>query len=1084
MAASKRKNQYDGFERDIVEITEDLGSLDPEYVKNVSNAYNAIYMAAQRFAKDNQSVSLSRPEMKSGTSRTKLIDVTGENSEALIQALLIELNNALSKKDRENLGSYLSVTNRKQRYNTVRARLDHNFVKTFTERFKSSGTEITQIGDGGMYEIAVPMGSMVRGAGKNHTRQVDAWDAARRAVDKEQKRAAAEREADRKYVEEGGVSFDEFEQMSPKEQKTALKTIDRTHRNKQFAASKGVRETLLQSDIDKAASIREFLDEKVRIDPTTPLPEADIRKLSPVVARFRRLYQRAEGADADLNNPDVLKDIWIADLKKRKLKREITEEYYSDPANLDDPYVQDRLIHEQKVKNREEKAVLRERERTPGTEEYRQYMSRRLMLNDVGADEKEKILKTYIKQNPKSRLAKEFKRKRREAVKNTTRKVAGRITELERSIRNKALTGILGFAAIIAATTLRLLSAVLKIGDVVRDNAANAQEFALNEEQMRTYSLIESNLKIPKGTYSKLFGAIQGNLSNLDSGGLDSWIDKTAIISRRNNFKSVYEAIDYSLMKPGTSVMTVLKESFNDAFIAAYNRQTGIFDSDSFTRALATNAKAFSTKLPEAPKLFNALGEWYLKSASDETRKKVEEAAKKGGDPYTILEKDVAGREIKLQQEITPAAILARSEEVAKTFDRVRTTFETIRDGLLTNILAAVEPLAGYLYSLLKYFLGFLNTFEFGPFKSPFHGQLTGVITTMNEGIYEQNKDSEAKVAGFKLLAEARLKAAAEEIGYSPALAGFYANDFKNHYIIHPGSFKTPTFEEITDFIAKYDDLIGWQDKDKELKEQEAIYRKEGLGSLSYRPVTGVTALEGGRKVFAELASSLYSLAQDVERILNEASGHPGYDIPTALDRMYEAQINMAANAREKLVEADELDEKAADLAQSDYAPDRGRAETYKKQATALRKEFKDIETEANRIFAVKETFYPLVMNDGKYRRGEVELLANRIAKKEGNEMSAELVILNELAGKMGYEALSRMVSENKLNISIEMDSEATESTIYVKDLYGKQLGSVRVPGQVLKNVRVERNGIQVIDTDYERALMYERALQRRSDQQ
>jgi hypothetical protein len=465
-------NQIGSFTRNLVKITSDTGKVPAGNVRALSNAYNAVLATARRWSKDNQSARVF-PELKDGTSRSKVIDFTGDNAVKLSDALRLELNEALSDRDWELFSPALAVEQREQKYNTIRVNLDKAFLKKFENRFKEAGAEVKPLGDAGMVEIAIPEGAQWSGSGKNHNQRVDAWSSVKKAVNAERKRMAAERVETRQYLTEGGVDPDKFERMTPKEQKTVLGLLGKTHRNKTLTEEKGARHALVQSEIDKARALTGELDGIVFNDPLTPLPDADVRKLSPEASAYRRLYRRAEDSEQLLNSPEEIKRIRMAELKKRAIQKQAEQEYYSDPANRDDPLYWEMIKRRQKIMNREDKARYLERERTPGTPEF---MIRQKM-NFKAAGFRREALEQYIADNPGSPLAvqrreQEGKRQKRKVASSIKRTVSG-AKHLVRNMTANLITTVLDAVARGIALLAKINNTVSKIGDDVRRQTQN-----------------------------------------------------------------------------------------------------------------------------------------------------------------------------------------------------------------------------------------------------------------------------------------------------------------------------------------------------------------------------------------------------------------------------------------------------------------------------------------------------------------------------------------------------------------------------------------------------------------------------------
>jgi hypothetical protein len=516
-------NQMRTFMRTFADITENVQGLpgttgkDGTLVKPVgalSNAYNALVHTAKKWAKDNQSARVLPAQSKRPDgSRTTSIEFTGENADELFSALQVALNDAVSQRDADTFASALSIRRREQRYNAIRATLDKRFFAKFGSRLKEGNAEVTNLNEKGLVEIAVPEGATWSGAGKNHTRRVDAWSSLKRAVTREQSEKAQQRANDEQFLTSAGIDPAVFEQMLPGEKKSVLSMASKTHKNRTVASQKGAREALIDSEIAKSAALRSSLDARVFASPLLPLPDAEIRKLSPEASSYRRLYRRAEDQEQKLRSPEELYKLYAGQAKEKELKQSFKERYIKEnPGSL---LARAEALRLQKVTNREEKQRVLEAEQVPGSKAFRDKVSRTIRADEA----RKEAVKEYIRGHPFSSIAVADRRKqrslreRKQALrKGRTKRAVNKAARFVRSTLTSTVGLILAGITVGIGLLAKSYQIITQIGSDIRKRAVNEARFNFEPDTVRQFELFAGQhvgLKNQKDLLVRAAGGIQ-----------------------------------------------------------------------------------------------------------------------------------------------------------------------------------------------------------------------------------------------------------------------------------------------------------------------------------------------------------------------------------------------------------------------------------------------------------------------------------------------------------------------------------------------------------------------------------------------
>jgi hypothetical protein len=698
-------NQFGSFTRSLVKISSDMGKIQAGNVDALSTAYASVLATARRWAKDNQSARVF-PEIKDGTARAKVIDFTGDNADKLAEALRLELDNTLSDRDWELFSPALTVNKYERKYNTIRANLDKTFLKKFDNRFKEAGAEVRPLGDAGMVEIAIPEGARWDGSGKNHNRRVDAWASLKKAVSAEWKRAAAERAENRQYLTDGGVDPDKFESMPPREQKAVLGLLGKTYRNKTLVKAKDARHALVLSEIDKARALTGELDSVIFNDPLTPLPDADVRKLSPEASVYRRLYRRAEDSERLLNSPEEIKRIRTAELKKRAIQKQAELEYYSNPANKDDPYYWERIKRQQKIMNREDLARYREAERTPGTPEFKG----RIIRDLKSAESRQEAIDEFVRANPKSRLARARRERDKRVTAAKTRRKIGGAVRLARNAATTLIKSILVAVGSAVGALAKIQSGVMDVANTLRRRSLEGMTYNLDSDSMDRFEAFARSKGMKPELLSQALGGVMGKWSDATLY-QDSAINKLAIIltSRTKDLFSMATA--GGVTDPSTFLNTMIMD-----VAEATARGRGVYkEGIEADQAFSMNYNAFSMVDRAQADLFKYYWEAFEKSgyaqnsegfklftADKEKGGTFDEWWRKGGKKQRDLEE---ARKLK-----TPAATGA-ADELRERVTHTMAVLNTLKDSVFTRLSGKLDRiLTAIEITLLKWFGQYIPT--------------------------------------------------------------------------------------------------------------------------------------------------------------------------------------------------------------------------------------------------------------------------------------------------------------------------------------------------------------------------------------
>jgi hypothetical protein len=436
------------------------------------------------------------------------------------------------------------------------------------------------------------------------------------------------------------------------------------------------------------------------------------------------------------------------------------------------------------------------------------------------------------------------------------------------------------------------------------------------------------------------------------------------------------------------------------------------------------------------------MGEWFSKLSTSDvaTYNKIVSEAKAGGNPYRLLEEVIAGQEIELQREITPGELLARSEEVAKTFDKVRTVFETIRDGVLQHILAAVEPLAGYFQVLLKYILSFLNNFKIGEWTAPTYGKLDGAIISLNEGFIAQNEKNSAVNEGMLIANRIILQNFAKEAGITDPKE---LEEFINYYDKTGLRRNTSlTNEQAANIFTQAQVVKKNEGLAEEYAGQSRILTEEGIASLNYRPVTNTSPLAVSSAAASRLAAVGHDLATMVEEVYKDVLKEVG-------------QAGLAKRVEDKAKADEELYNRAKDryeeLKKTDPNNEDALSAAYKKQ-----RELYDKYIESWSAYGLLNE----VMADKTYIPGEVIQRRSELYRKESAETAVEQVVWAYVIQQLGANVVEQHIRDNTIRIDLHMDDSKKEFDITIRNTDGKLLGRVQdVANPTMDDIRVSANG-------------------------
>jgi hypothetical protein len=272
--------------------------------------------------------------------------------------------------------------------------------------------------------------------------------------------------------------------------------------------------------------------------PSTPLPDATVRKLSPEVNTLRQMHMRTKDLETKITNPTAKKELQrqvVGEKKLKAAKEAAWVKYVTDPTVQNEPEVlaywqgteekaaktegkkaeRDRkLAQVQELKRvREQKRMVYEAEHKPGTEAFRVRVRRETYSRAHEAGSRHEFQKEYEKYNPHDPLVKEKrleKQKRRQAATKANRKRGiNRAAHMAKSVFQTMIATIVG--SIVAGIGLlnKIYQVATKLGEDVERRALQSEKYNFSREFVKQWEIIAKNGHLDPNVLYNAAGAIQ-----------------------------------------------------------------------------------------------------------------------------------------------------------------------------------------------------------------------------------------------------------------------------------------------------------------------------------------------------------------------------------------------------------------------------------------------------------------------------------------------------------------------------------------------------------------------------------------------
>jgi hypothetical protein len=502
------------------------------------------------------------------------------------------------------------------------------------------------------------------------------------------------------------------------------------------------------------------------------------------------------------------------------------------------------------------KALTPEQEET----EFRLQLERRGRIAQYGKDYTVK----WAKKNRRNPLAKEILRRERDRTAGG--KILNRTTAVARAAAIGAVVTAIG-ASVSAA--VRFLAQLPAIATNVHKIAIKGQTYNMPEHKVREYEAIEKSVRLDSGVFSSVFGGMVSTLSDIVTGGMPDTISKAAAFLSMDGMSPIDAIVRYTT-GIDKDVERLFRTMFNSALRLSFqgkdttHRQGGL----SFSAALAENAQVMEKAFPGMGNVLLGFGNAAEKNL---TKKQLEEA-KSSSDIFKYIVSALGKSSAVSAQTATPVEH-HEADRVAGVFADISTTLANIRDGILTQILAALEPLASWLMVIAK-----------GILANPiFKGRFDSLVASLDVANNEKNVASLAANTIYLRTLETSVPALAAKLGYTtPEQRQAVMQRFERFNEIPSTIHTQKQLDEFFNYIGQEKSLQVVQETNKKLNYEITKFTIGSAESLttpgkidryeigSTSVVPNVTAGQVGIQASKYIQDNAFNIAQRAEEVIAE----------------------------------------------------------------------------------------------------------------------------------------------------------------------------------------------------------------------
>ena len=366
-------------------------------------------------------------------------------------------------------------------------------------------------------------------------------------------------------------------------------------------------------------------------------------------------------------------------------------------ANPNSRVAIEELRKRQKISDREDKARILTAERTPGTPEFRAAVSRR--LDKRSASNKETV--AWAKRNRRDPMAKLILRNDR------NKSPGGRLLNRMSSImRTTAITAIVSVIAGTVKAAFEMLKTLPSIAGNVHKLAVKGTTYNVPDGLLKKYEKLGNLIAEDgsgEGLVSSFLGNVHNKLSSIINGNLTGAIGPIAALSGKVGGRAIRSAADY-YSGAVSNPEQVMLDTINDAAMAAFKGITSGRSGVQLTQAISRNERDIREAYGnEASDLFSLLFKRWG-DIGDDRKATIRTEVEQGGD-FVKLMMDYLGAHL-TSYEFAGDVDTERANNVGNRLRELRSDAVSVRDGILTKILANMDPVVSLLRQILR---GILN---------------------------------------------------------------------------------------------------------------------------------------------------------------------------------------------------------------------------------------------------------------------------------------------------------------------------------------------------------------------------------------
>ena len=612
-------------------------------------------------------------------------------------------------------------------------------------------------------------------------------------------------------------------------------------------------------------------------------------------------------------------------------------------------------------------------------------------------------------------------------LKAERRKSAGgrMLDKASRSIHKVAIGAALTAITATVTAAVKFLSALPQIASNVHKLATKGAQYNVDNATLDRYKTMSRKLGLDEdgSSFTRFLGGVHAKLGSIMSGDIDGSINKMAALDALVNGRTVDESVKYFTGKSSNPIgvsnavtNTVMKAAFTGTKVVN-GRIVKTSINDAFSSAVLDAEATYSGSGELLSRMFE-----YWQTITDENKKKeimertiagenfvdlMENYMTQGGS-HTITGRTVAG-----------ATGAERGLEVKKSFDDLNATYQSIKDGVLLQILSFMEPIANYLRQLLKSVLVFLND------KFPKLG-LQSTITALDAEDRAFNVETEkvnnAQMQVTRIVLDKQLK----QYGVTEAQALQALGDYTKRGVVLPGIPK----DQIENF---YGTVAQWKvqtDTKEALKEQaeEEHPMRVSASPNSYANISG-----------GQLHAGAYRRGEAIEQVYDK------FGIGSGTLEADKQKLEQAVTAMEKTLKNLDISKLLASNIMGEYlGGDTATGATVRDPTTGVvyANILEHKQGLLDWINYTKSAIAELssVMDDGKYEKGEVKTSLAQQAERETAQIAVGAQQIDVIRESGFFSEYLNGLANNTLRVVGEIKAEQREYTFRILDAYGKEL--------------------------------------------